>query len=1249
MAVRGLSPGATYTESPGRRSWPYAACVKAFRSLQATTKRTPEMCGIAGIFYYGEPDCPIDRNLLVRMTRTLAHRGPDDEGFHVDGCLGLGHRRLSIVDLSSTGAQPMPNEDRSCWITYNGEFYNHASFRSRLAAKGHRFRGTSDTETLVHLLEEEGPDCLTEVMGILGFAFWEAKRQRLTLARDHLGVKQVYYHDNGRRIVFASEIKALLVCPDVPREPDPEAINQYLHFHTALFDRTLFKSVRQLCPGQFLQITRYGAHLRQYWSVNDFQPRGGGPEENVRQLRDQLSSVVGEQLMSDVPVGSFFSGGIDSSAIAAYAARNGIRPLCFGVHFSDQGVPDERPYQEAAAKALGLSLELTTVDGSRFPDEMMQLMYYQDEPVSRYVRVNWQGREGASSYDVIRTTSEEFPPAGICTGCAVALGTTDVTVNDQGGALSAYTLTTEGEARRMLRLNNRDYTLPSIEFDAPVRISGTVGAQNLPVPVEQGDLSTPDTAAVQTAITSACSAGVKAVTLNNNRITGDLSFAACSGKYLELQIENGLSLGATLNIPSNVRINGRGKVGSQFQADGSANISCDTSLNPCLKVSGHSSINNLYVHGSNFAQVLIDRTSLVLLSNVQAVATVGVATSIPIVNNGSYWIWLDHCVLYSRLGAYPASLRITNNDARHNYAYLVRITRSILAFHGVQVDSQVPANFMGRDSMDDVTYESAANALLNVDATNAPVQNITLSKIEIADTPATTLRSSIDGAVATIPVGSIASFDVFPALFQIESERVSCTGAFSSNLTGCTRGYDGTTAASHLGSINVSLYLPVVHVVAHGERINNLIVKDSPGLGGGPLADAAVASSVFEGGVGYAWDAATRLEKGQKSFVQIASGMVDAQLPTVARAMVPQNLPFTTAKVVQDFTAVKPAENMAIITGVTAPDGSTTAAKFVCTASSSKSLGSISTVRVGDWFIAGVWMRPESTDGPAESNGALTHIAHGGAGTFDNGRRTLALSGLATQRITGGWLPVVIAGKVATTAGGDYISFGVGCQSTTPTSYWMPWLMRVPAGTLPDADVINLSRSLFTLPGNTSSSGGQITILPHQSYCIGDTCISRTSTGVLSIPSAPTWRKYSLVSIANGKNGCTNANGCWQLNGILRANRSAATQQNIVLFDVPAGGMISGIRAKTDTACTGATTAKITSFFDRSGYTFVDLLTFDLSVINNTILSPVLTNVGLGGNSASNFQMQIRTTGKNVDQLASGCAVDVWVLWAEVT
>ena len=207
------------------------------------------MCGIAGIFHYGDPDRPIDRDLLLRMTRSIAHRGPDAEDFYVGRGIGLGHRRLSIVDLSATGAQPMPNDDETCWITYNGEFYNHQDFRPRLVSVGARFRGSSDTETMLRLLELRGPDALAETAGIFAFAYWDSRRRTLTLARDHLGVKQVYFHDDGKRLIFASEIKALLQDPSVPREVDSEAVNQYLHFHTPLFDRTFFKGITVLGPG----------------------------------------------------------------------------------------------------------------------------------------------------------------------------------------------------------------------------------------------------------------------------------------------------------------------------------------------------------------------------------------------------------------------------------------------------------------------------------------------------------------------------------------------------------------------------------------------------------------------------------------------------------------------------------------------------------------------------------------------------------------------------------------------------------------------------------------------------------------------------------------------------------------------------------------------------------------------------------------------------------------------------------------
>jgi asparagine synthase (glutamine-hydrolysing) len=339
------------------------------------------MCGIAGIFNYAEPDCPVDRELLVRMTRVLEHRGPDDEGFYVDGPVGLGHRRLTIVDLTPTGHQPMPNTDRSSWITYNGEFYNHSAFRRQLVSAGHVFRGTSDTETLLHLIAEAGPDALHDMSGIFAFGYWDVRRQELTLARDQLGVKQLYYYDDGRRLIFASEIKALLQCTDIPREVDFEALNQYLHFHTPLFDRTFFRHIKQVRAGEYLQISRASSRRTIYWQVDDFQPLAISVEEQVSELREKLLDVVSDQLMADVPVGAFFSGGIDSSAVAAMASRAGRKPVCFGVHFSDQGVVDERPYQEAAAKVLGLDLHLITLDGSSFPEDLMRLIYYQDEPV----------------------------------------------------------------------------------------------------------------------------------------------------------------------------------------------------------------------------------------------------------------------------------------------------------------------------------------------------------------------------------------------------------------------------------------------------------------------------------------------------------------------------------------------------------------------------------------------------------------------------------------------------------------------------------------------------------------------------------------------------------------------------------------------------------------------------------------------------------------------------------------------------
>src|SRR5579859_1777304 len=233
------------------------------------------MCGIAGILHYGEPERAVDQRVLERMTRALAHRGPDGEGHYVAGPVGLGHRRLAIVDLSPTGSQPMASDDGKLVITYNGELYNHRDFRPPLEGR-RRFRGPSDTETLVNLLAERGKAALPELVGIFAFALWDSATRTLLLARDMLGVKQLYFHDDGRRVVFASEIKALLACPDVPSELDPEGLNQYLHFHTPVFERTFFRGIRQLRPGQWIEFRAGGApRSGTYFPLDDFATAEG--------------------------------------------------------------------------------------------------------------------------------------------------------------------------------------------------------------------------------------------------------------------------------------------------------------------------------------------------------------------------------------------------------------------------------------------------------------------------------------------------------------------------------------------------------------------------------------------------------------------------------------------------------------------------------------------------------------------------------------------------------------------------------------------------------------------------------------------------------------------------------------------------------------------------------------------------------------------------------------------------------------
>ena len=281
------------------------------------------MCGIAGVLHRdGRPASPV---LLNKMADAIAHRGPDDYGVYVDGSLGLSHRRLSIIDLSSAGAQPMLSADGRFVISYNGELYNFQELRRELEAKGRRFRSHSDTEVVLEAFAEWGTAAIERFNGMFAFAVWDREEQRLTLARDRFGVKPLYFADLGHSILFGSEVKAILAHPDYRAEIDIEALQEYFAFQNFFTDRTLFTNVRLLPAGSWLQTTLgagQDARLAQYWDFNFHDSDEATSEEDyVEQLRHLFEQAVTRQLVSDVPVSSYLSGGIDSGSIACIAAQ----------------------------------------------------------------------------------------------------------------------------------------------------------------------------------------------------------------------------------------------------------------------------------------------------------------------------------------------------------------------------------------------------------------------------------------------------------------------------------------------------------------------------------------------------------------------------------------------------------------------------------------------------------------------------------------------------------------------------------------------------------------------------------------------------------------------------------------------------------------------------------------------------------------------------------------------------------------
>ncbi|MAG36423.1 MAG: asparagine synthase (glutamine-hydrolyzing) [Dehalococcoidia bacterium] len=278
------------------------------------------MCGVAGVY---DPSRRADEPTAVAMREALAHRGPDDKGLYRDpsGLVAIGHRRLSIVDLSPSGRQPMQNERGDVWVACNGEIYNYPELRRDLEARGHRFCSDSDTEVLVHLYEDLGPDLVERLNGMFAFALWDETRQRLVLARDRYGVKPLYLAHDGQRLLFASEVKGLLAA--LPRRPsvDAEALMEYFTFQNIISDRTLFDGVRLLPPGHIIVAEHGRARERQYWAFR-FDGEETLPfEDCVAGVRERFEGAVSRQLMSDVPVGSYLSGGMDSGSICAVASR----------------------------------------------------------------------------------------------------------------------------------------------------------------------------------------------------------------------------------------------------------------------------------------------------------------------------------------------------------------------------------------------------------------------------------------------------------------------------------------------------------------------------------------------------------------------------------------------------------------------------------------------------------------------------------------------------------------------------------------------------------------------------------------------------------------------------------------------------------------------------------------------------------------------------------------------------------------
>lgn len=408
------------------------------------------MCGIVGVVNIDRE--PVDPSVLTRMRDVIRYRGPDDAGLWIEDGVGLGHRRLSIIDLSAAGHQPMTTDDESLWLTFNGEIYNYLELTDELKALGHCFRTSCDSEVILHLYQEYGADCLSRMNGMFAFAIWDRRRRTLFAARDRMGIKPFYYHWNGRRLLFASEIKAILEHPDVPREPNPTAIADYLVCGQALAGRTFFRGVEELPPGHALLLEGDSLRTWSYWELEYDYQYDRMDADVIEEVAALLDDAVRIHCRSDAPLGCHLSGGLDSSTVACLTARHRGPVKSFSIRSPGGALFDETPYAKAVSSHAGTQYLEAAADASDVARLTPRLVWHMDTPMATPGGVNYYAasRLAADHVKVSLTGhggDEVF--AGYPAQFQLPFGTTDMF--DSSGRPSQPDMTRWYRLRAMLR------------------------------------------------------------------------------------------------------------------------------------------------------------------------------------------------------------------------------------------------------------------------------------------------------------------------------------------------------------------------------------------------------------------------------------------------------------------------------------------------------------------------------------------------------------------------------------------------------------------------------------------------------------------------------------------------------------------------------------------------------------------------------------------------------------------------------